>query len=67
MVSADSTVVNNDVPCPESDRIPLLDLEFLLSLDTLVAGGLALLSDGRIAHLNVGHVSHSAGQPGRPR
>lgn len=67
MVSADGTVVNNDVPCPKSDRIPLLDLEFLLSLDTLAAGALALLSDGRIAHLNVGHVSYGAGQPARPR
>ena len=45
----------------------LLDLEFLLSLDTFAAGGLALLSDGRIAHLNVGHVSYGAGQPARPR
>lgn len=45
----------------------LLDLEFLLSLDTLAAGALALLSDGRIAHLNVGHVSYGAGQPARPR
>lgn len=39
----------------------LLDLEFLLCLDTLAAGALALLSDGRIAHLNVGHVSYGAG------
>lgn len=67
MVSADSTVVNNDVPCPKSDRIPLLDLKLLLSFDTLAAGALTLLSDGRIAHLNVGHVSRDAGQPARLR
>lgn len=45
----------------------LLDLKFLLSLDTLAAGALALLSDGRIAHLNVGHVSRCAGRPATPR
>jgi hypothetical protein len=45
----------------------LLDLKFLLCLDTLAAGALALLSDGRIAHLNVGHVSRCAARTAKAR
>jgi len=32
MVSADSTVVNNDIPSPQSNSIPLLHLESLLAI-----------------------------------
>lgn len=30
MISADGTVVNHNIPSPESNGIPLFDLEFLL-------------------------------------
>lgn len=52
VIAADGTVVDNDVPCPESNGVPLLDLELLLLDD------LSLLSRG-ITHLNIGHGSGS--------
>jgi len=35
VVSADGAVIHNNIPCPKRNSIPLLDLEFLLSIDLL--------------------------------
>jgi len=56
VVTANGTVVDNNIPGPESDGIPLLDFEALLSRvgSCVGLGGLGL---GRsIGHFNVGHV-----------
>lgn len=57
VVSANGAVVDDDVPSPKSNGIPLLHLELLLALDSLAAGTLGLLGDGarRIAHLDISH------------
>lgn len=55
VITADSTVVDHDVPCPKSYCVPLLNLELLLALNTLGVGALGLFGDGRIAHLNISH------------
>lgn len=59
VITANSTVINDNIPCPESYGIPLLDLELLLALDALAVRALSLLGDRRIAHLNVGHGGYS--------
>jgi len=53
VVSADGTVVDDNVPSPKGDSVPLLDLEVLLALDSTIG----LLSDGgrSVSHLDVGH------------
>lgn len=52
MVSADGAVVNDNVPGPQGDGVPLLDLEALLCFDlrTLLLG-----HRRRISHVDVGH------------
>jgi hypothetical protein len=59
VITANSTVINDNIPCPESYGIPLLDLKLLLALDALAVRALSLLGDRRIAHLNVGHGGYS--------
>jgi len=60
VVTANGAVVDNDVPSPESDCIPLLDLELLLSLYHITArtgfGALHLGRRSGICHLDVGHI-----------
>lgn len=57
VVSANGAVVDDNVPSPKSNGIPLLHLKLLLALDSLTAGAFDLLGDGarRIAHLDIGH------------
>lgn len=61
VVSADSAIVDDDIPRPKGYCIPLLDFEALLSISLAVAigGGTLLLGDGRLSrrvgHVNVGH------------
>lgn len=63
VVSADSTVVDDDVPRPQGNGIPLLDLESLLAVlaDRISRRSALLLSDrtggsGGVCHVDVGHV-----------
>jgi len=62
VVSADGAVVDNDVPGPKGDSIPLLDLETLLPFTLAFAFcALGLLRDRtgaawRIDHVHVGHL-----------
>lgn len=52
MVAADGTVVDDNVPSPEGDGVPLLDLKPLLCLDFRTL----LLANRRcISHVDVGH------------
>jgi hypothetical protein len=59
MVTANSTVVDNNIPCPQSNRVPLLDLESLLSIvGTLGLGGSLALDRGlcgSFLHLDIRH------------
>lgn len=52
VVAADGAVVNDDVPSPESNGVPLLDLEALLAFAVTT---LLLDHGGRIGHVDVGH------------
>lgn len=52
VVSANGTVINDNIPSPERDGIPLLDLEFLLFGALAVCG---VCTSGRVAHFDVGH------------
>lgn len=58
VVSADSAIIYDNVPCPQCDGIPLLDFEALLcvySLALAVGGFLGDGSAGRIRHIDIGH------------
>lgn len=59
VISADGAVVNDNVPGPEGDGVPLLDLKTLLSICAFALGCARLLDgrDGGIGHINVGHDS----------
>lgn len=56
VVAANGTVVDDDIPGPESNGIPLFDLEaFLVSLSTGTGLGCLGFGWGRICHVNVRH------------
>jgi len=58
MISADSAVVNNDIPRPKGNCVPLLDLEALLAFSDLVlsiSGFLGNRGTGRIGHVDISH------------
>jgi len=61
VISADSTVVNDDIPSPQSDRVPLLDFKpFFAICSTFRASsfGLAnglLCRSWDVCHNHVGH------------
>ena len=66
MIPADSAIVDNDVPSPESDCVPLLDFKLLLALacgrvcvprfgDLGAGGGFCGGSWTSIGHVNIGH------------
>lgn len=54
VVAADGTVVDNNVPSPERDSVPLLHLEALLRIGCLAFNGGGLLR-GNVGHVDVGH------------
>lgn len=60
VVAANGAVVDDNVPGPESDGIPLLDFELLLALSSTLAAcldGLGLRRrSGRVGHVNISHV-----------
>lgn len=66
MVSADGTVIDDDVPSPKCHSIPLLDFKSLLAADALgITGGGALpLADGSgrggVGHIDIGHGESSS-------
>lgn len=69
VVSADGAVVDDNVPCPECDGVPLLDLEALLAVGGLGVTVSSLLDDAArgIGHVDVGHggMLETAGFGGR--
>lgn len=60
VVATDGTVVDSDIPCPERNSVPLLDLKALLPFAASLTVCVALLDfcGGclRVDHLHVGHV-----------
>lgn len=48
VISANGTIIDDNIPCPKSYGVPLLDLELLLGVNSLAVGG-------SIAHLDVRH------------
>jgi len=59
VISADSAIVHDDVPRPESNGVPLLDLKSLLAVS--LRGRATLLLGGHcryrgVCHINVGHI-----------
>jgi len=75
VVATDGTVVNDNVPSPKSDSIPLLHLELLLVVTRAVGrsrfgdrfdGGLAIVPSGRrVRHLNIRHICGRCGRCAR--
>lgn len=53
VVSANSTVINDDIPSPESNSAPLLDLESLLSVTITALGSGYSLGGAGIWHINI--------------
>jgi len=56
MVSADSTVVDDDIPGPQSYGIPLLHLKSLLAVAALLWLETRLLRVSRRSRRSIGHV-----------
>lgn len=71
VVSADGTVVDDDVPSPQSDRVPLLHLKALLAVcSALRTSGFSLANcllrrGWDIGHNDVGHVQIADGSKER--
>jgi len=70
VVSADSTVIDDDIPCPESNSIPLLDFKTFLAIRCPVGCSLGFTSSSSnllgwhcarprrsVGHIDVGHCS----------
>lgn len=55
MISADGAVVDDDVPRPERNGVPLLDLKLLFITPFGVDAVGLLGGHWGVAHLNVGH------------
>lgn len=55
MITADGTVVDDDIPGPERNGVPLFDLKLLL-IASFGADAVGLLGHWGVAHLDVGHV-----------
>jgi len=55
VVTANGAVVDDDIPSPESNGVPLLDLEtFLVALCSTGLAGLGLRR-GRVCHVDIRH------------
>jgi hypothetical protein len=62
VVAANGAVVNDNVPRPESDGVPLLDLEARLLVVAGRGGRLGGFGWGRyVFHFDVGHGDNSSG------
>jgi len=52
VVSANGTVVNDDIPCPERDRVPFLNLKSFLAIIFLLSG---LGGGGSVVNVHIIH------------